>query len=786
METEDMISLPASGNSGDSSENNGLHKSESGAGEADSQPRIYEAEVGSRDEHNMGLNEVDIGTGKGTRRPENSGLSEDDTGTEEHMTGSENLGFDAVTKEVTTAKDNLVSNQVDVRNEDGEFLVETEADMDLVDSPVMQMNVEVADTVTFSENLSSFGFRLSSENGCPNNQNESLIHSCMMNGTPILGVKRARVTYDEQQPSVHVKYNTLTRASKRKLEELLQQWSEWHAQHGSSAQDNELLESGEETYFPALCVGMEKSSAVSFWIENPTKKLQSDGYIPPDDDFVPLYDRGFALGLSSTDGPSNVEGGLEIVDEAARCFNCGSYNHSLKECPKPRDNAAVNNARKQHKSKRNQNSGPRNSARYYQNSSGGKYDGLKPGALGAETRQLLGLGELDPPPWLNRMRELGYPPGYLDPDDEDQPSGITIFADEDVKEEQEDGEIIETDCPDPPKKMAVEFPGINAPIPENADERLWALDLQATILLGIDHSVDQTILQNQLADGVVTSKEGLGIPLMKGLQVLTQDPSPSLARSHIDRGRRSPLASEDFSNNISSLHSSSNKRSSPWNNGSTRLENETDERLNDYEMDYSYRSNYEYDRYRHRSWRSILLMVIGLILINGEAMLAYKTVPGTKSFKKLVHLTVQFLAFCLSLIGVWAALKFHNDKGIDNFYSLHSWLGLACLFLFGIQWAAGFVTFWYPGGSRNSRATLLPWHVFFGVYIYALAVATATTGILEKATFLQTNKVISRYSTEALLVNSLGLLIVVLGGFIVLATIAPLHAIGDVTRNATE
>ncbi|KAF2312308.1 hypothetical protein GH714_032240 [Hevea brasiliensis] len=181
-----------------------------------------------------------------------------------------------------------------------------------------------------------------------------------------------------------------------------------------------------------------------------------------------------------------------------------------------------------------------------------------------------------------------------------------------------------------------------------------------------------------------------------------------------------------------------------------------------------------------------VLMVVGLILMNGEAMLAYKTVPGTKSFKKLVHLILQFLAFCLSLIGVWAALKFHNDKGIENFYSLHSWLGLICLFLFGIQWAAGFVTFWYPGGSRNSRATLLPWHVFFGVYIYALAVATATTGILEKATFLQTNKVISRYSTEALLVNSVGILIVVLGGFVVLATISPLHAKGDVTRNATE
>ncbi|KAF6143800.1 hypothetical protein GIB67_016721 [Kingdonia uniflora] len=176
-----------------------------------------------------------------------------------------------------------------------------------------------------------------------------------------------------------------------------------------------------------------------------------------------------------------------------------------------------------------------------------------------------------------------------------------------------------------------------------------------------------------------------------------------------------------------------------------------------------------------------VLMVIGLILLNGEvtaAMLVYKTVSGTKGLKKTVHLMLQFLALCLSMIGVWAALKFHNDKGIDNFYSLHSWLGLACLFLFTLQWAAGFATFWYPGGSRNTRAALLPWHAFIGIYIYALAVATAATGILEKLTFLQSNQVISRYSSEALLVNSLGILIVVLGGFVILAIISP--AIGKI------
>ncbi|XP_021760030.1 probable transmembrane ascorbate ferrireductase 2 [Chenopodium quinoa] len=179
-----------------------------------------------------------------------------------------------------------------------------------------------------------------------------------------------------------------------------------------------------------------------------------------------------------------------------------------------------------------------------------------------------------------------------------------------------------------------------------------------------------------------------------------------------------------------------------------------------------------------------VLMVISLVLLNGEAMLAYKTVPGTKAFKKLVHLSLQFLSFCLAIIGIWAAFKFHSDKGIDHFYSLHSWLGLGCLFLFTLQWAAGFTTFWYPGGSRNSRAFLLPWHVFLGVYIYAFAIVTTVTGILEKATFLQASHIISRYSTEALLINSMGILIMVLGGFVILALVAPVNGKGEIPRTA--
>lgn len=66
-------------------------------------------------------------------------------------------------------------------------------------------------------------------------------------------------------------------------------------------------------------------------------------------------------------------------------------------------------------------------------------------------------------------------------------------------------------------------------------------------------------------------------------------------------------------------------------------------------------------------------------------MLAYKTLPGTKSFKKLVHLSLQFLVFLLGVIGVVVVWKNRIERGKENFYSLHSWLGLLSLFLFGIQ-----------------------------------------------------------------------------------------------------
>ncbi|PIA39526.1 hypothetical protein AQUCO_02600170v1 [Aquilegia coerulea] len=357
--------------------------------------------------------------------------------------------------------------------EEGQFEESMELDNQLAHEPLIShVGFNLVDTIKVSEKTIGVSSAVNGGDGCIIEQNDHIaLSNHNVDERSILGVKRARMTYVDQEASVHVEYKSLTRASKRKLEELLQHWSQWHSQQKFPTDDSkEPLESGEQTVFPALYFGLEKASSVSFWMDNQTTKEQNQ-FIPLDGDSVPMYDRGFALGLTTDDGSANMEGGVE-TREASRCFNCGSYSHALRDCRKPRDNAAVDNARKQHNSKRNQTAGPRNPPRYYQDSPGGKYDGIKPGVLGSETRQLLGLGELDPPPWLHRMREIGYPVGYLDY--EDQPSGITIYADEKTKDGEEDGEILDTNNPEPKKKMTVEFPGINAPIPENADERRWA------------------------------------------------------------------------------------------------------------------------------------------------------------------------------------------------------------------------------------------------------------------------------------------------------------------------
>jgi cytochrome b-561 len=56
-----------------------------------------------------------------------------------------------------------------------------------------------------------------------------------------------------------------------------------------------------------------------------------------------------------------------------------------------------------------------------------------------------------------------------------------------------------------------------------------------------------------------------------------------------------------------------------------------------------------------------------------------------KEVKKLIHLGLHAIALILGSVGIAAAFKNHNESGIANLYSLHSWLGIGVISLYGIQ-----------------------------------------------------------------------------------------------------
>ncbi|XP_020268603.1 LOW QUALITY PROTEIN: probable transmembrane ascorbate ferrireductase 4 [Asparagus officinalis] len=170
-----------------------------------------------------------------------------------------------------------------------------------------------------------------------------------------------------------------------------------------------------------------------------------------------------------------------------------------------------------------------------------------------------------------------------------------------------------------------------------------------------------------------------------------------------------------------------------------------------------------------------LLMVIGFILLSGEAILAHKWLSAwSRSTRKSVHLCLQGAALGFGLFGIW--VKFKGRIGIlANFYSLHSWMGLLCLVLFASQWTLGFLRLWHRPENRRTRTTMLPWHAFVGLYTYGLAVITAETGLLEKLTFLQTRRGVHRRSTESTLVNALGLGLAFVSALVVFAAVSHKH-----------
>lgn len=65
--------------------------------------------------------------------------------------------------------------------------------------------------------------------------------------------------------------------------------------------------------------------------------------------------------------------------------------------------------------------------------------------------------------------------------------------------------------------------------------------------------------------------------------------------------------------------------------------------------------------------------------------MAYKTVPAKRKLQKTFHLLLHLVAFSAGVLGVSAAFKYKHESGKADMITLHSWLGIATISLFGFQ-----------------------------------------------------------------------------------------------------
>lgn len=66
-------------------------------------------------------------------------------------------------------------------------------------------------------------------------------------------------------------------------------------------------------------------------------------------------------------------------------------------------------------------------------------------------------------------------------------------------------------------------------------------------------------------------------------------------------------------------------------------------------------------------------------------ILTYRLLPLPKPTLKTIHAVVNGVGLFFAFFGLWAVLKFHALRQIPDFYSLHSWFGIATIVLFLLQ-----------------------------------------------------------------------------------------------------
>ncbi|XP_029018082.1 zinc finger CCHC domain-containing protein 8 [Betta splendens] len=250
-------------------------------------------------------------------------------------------------------------------------------------------------------------------------------------------LKHQKLAHDEKRTSFHMK----PQPSALALEEDLQK----STSSGVRTTTEAFKVVGSVFYFTTFTVDKLGQPLIN---ENPQL---TDGWD------VPIYQQVFNQ-VIGTDGLE-----IEMKDKRSKslCFNCGSSSHQLRDCPKPKDMAAINERRKEFN--QNSNQTLQSNQRYHADEVEERFAKYKPGVMSEELLTALGVDGSTLPPLIYRMRQLGYPPGWLK-EAEMENSGLTLYdgnaSNDGNSTDNSRSQNISYDV-----SKLVDFPGFNVPAP---------------------------------------------------------------------------------------------------------------------------------------------------------------------------------------------------------------------------------------------------------------------------------------------------------------------------------
>jgi hypothetical protein len=136
------------------------------------------------------------------------------------------------------------------------------------------------------------------------------------------------------------------------------------------------------------------------------------------------------------------------------------------------------------------------------------------------------------------------------------------------------------------------------------------------------------------------------------------------------------------------------------------------------------------------NWHPVL-MVTGFVFCFVSSLLTYRLLPVPKAMQKTLHVLSHTAAVVCMSVGLAAVLTSSNNKDKNtydsyspNFYTIHSFVGIAVICLYGLNFLLGIFHYLLPGVDIALKQSFMPSHVFLGTFLLFAALAAVESGFM--------------------------------------------------------